>query len=64
MLVTVRREVTVVVEQTATVEVPDPGWLDTPDGQDFLDGVEVVERPLDYVDATRWVAADVSQVPS
>lgn len=63
MIVNVRREVTQIVEQTATVDVPDPAWLDTPDGQDFLDRVKVTERPLDYVDATSWVAADPSQVP-
>lgn len=60
MKVTVRREVTITVEQTAVVDVPDPGWLDTVAGQDFLDVVvDVDERLVDVIDAGPWGTAGV-----
>ncbi len=64
MKVAVRREVTVLVEQVAVIDVPDPSWLDTVEGQDFLDVVQCTERPLEYLEATTWVATDPSAVPS
>ena len=64
MSVVVRREITVTIEQTVTADIPDPAWLDTVDGQDWLDTVTPIERLIDVVDASPWVAADRSAVPA
>lgn len=64
MKVAVRREVTVLVEQVAVVDVPDAAWLDTPAGQDYLDGAQCVESPVELLDATTWVAVDPKAVPA
>lgn len=61
MIVTTERDITTVITQTITVDVSSAEWLDTVEGQDWLDDPanwgDLVERLVDVVDATPWRAA-------